>query len=116
MKQHFGIVRALALKLEVLLVDEPFSSLDELTAKTLKDLILAIWRKPGEPSNSLKMVSHNVEEAVYMADRVIVISNRPGKVIGDVKIGIPRPRSQYLRDPLYFRYLDEIMEKLNLCN
>jgi ABC-type nitrate/sulfonate/bicarbonate transport system ATPase subunit len=51
-----------------------------------------------------------------MADRVIVMSNRPGKVIGDVKIGIPRPRSQYLRDPLYFQYIDNVMEKLNLCN
>jgi NitT/TauT family transport system ATP-binding protein len=64
-----------------LLIDEPFSSLDELTAKTLKDLILAIWRKPEEPSNSLIMVSHNFEEAVYIADRVIVISTRPGRLI-----------------------------------
>ncbi|MCX6649616.1 MAG: ABC transporter ATP-binding protein [Candidatus Bathyarchaeota archaeon] len=116
MKQRVGIARALALKPEILLMDEPFSSLDELTAKTLRDLVLAIWRKPGEPPNSLIMVSHNVEEAVYMADRVIVMSTRPGKVIGDVKIDIPRPRSGYLRDPLYFRFVDLVMEKLNLGN
>jgi NitT/TauT family transport system ATP-binding protein len=114
MKQRVGIARALALKPEILLMDEPFSSLDELTAKTLRDLVLAIWRKKGEPPNSMIMVSHNVEEAVYMADRVIVMSSRPGKVVGDVKIEIPRPRSEHLRDPLYFHFVDEVMEKLNL--
>jgi NitT/TauT family transport system ATP-binding protein len=62
------------------------------------------------------MVSHNVEEAVYMADKVIIFSSRLGKVIGDVKPNIPRPRSQYLRDQLYFRYIDEVMKKLKLCN
>jgi NitT/TauT family transport system ATP-binding protein len=116
MKQRVGIARALALKPEILLMDEPFSSLDELTAKTLRDLVLYIWRKPGEPPNSLIMVSHNVEEAVYMSDRVIVMSTRPGKVVGEVKIDIPRPRSEYLRDPIYFRFVDEVMEMLNLGN
>jgi NitT/TauT family transport system ATP-binding protein len=116
MKQRVGIARALALKPEILLMDEPFSSLDELTAKTLRDLVLGIWRKEREQPNSMIMVSHNVEEAVYMADRVIIMSSRPGKVIGDVKIGIPRPRAEYIRDPVYFRYVDEVMEKLNLGN
>lgn len=116
MKQRVGIARALALKPEILLMDEPFSSLDELTAKTLRDLVLGIWRKPDKPPNSLIMVSHNVEEAVYMADRVMVMSTRPGKIIGDVKIDIPRPRSEYLRAPIYFHFVDEVMEKLNLGN
>jgi NitT/TauT family transport system ATP-binding protein len=112
MKQRVGIARALALRPEVLLMDEPFSSLDELTAKTLRDLVLDIWRNPALPTNSFLMVSHNVEEAVFMADRVIVMSPRPGKVTGEVKVDIPRPRARYLREPTYFRYVDEVVELL----
>ncbi|MDH7558537.1 MAG: ABC transporter ATP-binding protein [Candidatus Bathyarchaeota archaeon] len=112
MKQRVGIARALALKPEVLLMDEPFSSLDELTAKTLRELVLDIWRNPALPTNTFLMVSHNVEEAVFMADRVIVMSPRPGKVIGEVKVDIPRPRSKYLRDPVYFKFVDDVVELL----
>jgi NitT/TauT family transport system ATP-binding protein len=112
MKQRVGIARALALKPEVLLMDEPFSSLDELTAKTLRDLVLNIWRNPALPTNTFIMVSHNVEEAVLMADRVIVLSPRPGKIVGEVKVDIPRPRSEYLREERYFKYVDEVVELL----
>ena len=112
MKQRVGIARALALKPEVLLMDEPFSSLDELTAKTLRELVLNLWRDPALPTNTFIMVSHNVEEAVFMADRVIVMTPRPGKVTGDVKIDIPRPRADYLRDPVYFGLVDEVVEFL----
>lgn len=112
MKQRVGIARALALKPEVLLMDEPFSSLDELTAKTLRELVLNIWRNPALPTNSFIMVSHNVEEAVFMADRVIIMSPRPGKVIGEIKVNIPRPRSKYMRDKEYFKYIDEVMDLL----
>ena len=116
MKQRVGIARALALKPEILLMDEPFSSLDELTAKTLRDLVLEIWRRKGEPPNSMVMVSHNVEEAVYMADRVIVMSPRPGRVVGEVKIEIPRPRFEHRREPVYFRFVDEVMGTLQKGN
>jgi len=112
MKQRVGIARALALQPEILLMDEPFSSLDELTAKTLRALVLSIWRDRSTPPNSILMVSHNVEEAVYMADRVIVMSSRPGKVIGEVKIEIPRPRLQHLRKLAYFKLVDKVMEIL----
>jgi NitT/TauT family transport system ATP-binding protein len=109
MKQRVGIARALALQPEVLLMDEPFSSLDELTAKTLRELVLEIWRDPSLPTNTFVMVSHNVEEAVYMADRVIVMTPRPGRIIGEVKVNLPRPRTQYLRDEKYFRSVDEVV-------
>jgi len=109
MKQRVGIARALALQPEVLLMDEPFSSLDELTAKTLRSLVLDIWRDPTLPTNTFVMVSHNVEEAVFMADRVIVMSPRPGKIIGEVKVDIPRPRMNYLRDQIYFKCVDEVV-------
>jgi NitT/TauT family transport system ATP-binding protein len=112
MKQRVGIARALALKPDVLLMDEPFSSLDELTAKTLRELVLDIWRNPTLPTNTFIMVSHNVEEAVFLADRVIVMSPRPGKVVGEVKVDIPRPRTRYLREPVYFRFVDEVVELL----
>jgi NitT/TauT family transport system ATP-binding protein len=109
MKQRVGIARALALQPEVLLMDEPFSSLDELTAKTLRELVLEIWRDPNLPTNTFVMVSHNVEEAVYMADRVLVMSSRPGKVVGEVKVNLPRPRTQYLRDSKYFQSVDDVV-------
>jgi NitT/TauT family transport system ATP-binding protein len=112
MKQRVGIARALALKPDVLLMDEPFSSLDELTAKTLRELVLDFWRNPTLPTNTFVMVSHNVEEAVFMADRVIVMSPRPGRVIGEVKIEIPRPREEHLRDSVYFSLIDEVVELL----
>lgn len=112
MKQRVGIARALALHPEVLLMDEPFSSLDELTAKTLRSLVLDIWRDPSLPTNTFVMVSHNVEEAVFMADRIIVMSPRPGRVVGDVNIDIPRPRERYLRDKSYFEYVDEVLDLL----
>jgi NitT/TauT family transport system ATP-binding protein len=112
MKQRVGIARALALHPEILLMDEPFSSLDELTAKTLRELVLYIWRDPSAPPNSMIMVSHNVEEAVYMADRVLVMSSRPGKLVGEVKIDIPRPRQEHVREPIYFEHVDKVVEML----
>jgi len=112
MKQRVGIARALALQPEVLLMDEPFSSLDELTAKTLRNLVLEIWHDPSLPTNTFIMVSHNVEEAVYMADRVIVMSPRPGRVVGEVRVDLPRPRTQYLRDQKYFQRVDEVVSIL----
>jgi len=109
MKQRIGIARALALQPEVLLMDEPFSSLDELTAKTLRTLVLDIWRDPSLPTHTAIMVSHNVEEAVFMADKVLVMSTRPGKIIGEVKVNIPRPRIKYLRDSVYFQCIDDVV-------
>jgi NitT/TauT family transport system ATP-binding protein len=114
MKQRVGIARALALKPDLLLMDEPFSSLDELTAKTLRDLVLGIWRKREEPPDSILMVNHNVEEAVYMADRVVVMSGRPGTVVGDVEVNIPRPRFEHTRDPAYFSLVDKVIAMLKI--
>jgi len=112
MKQRVGLARALALRPVILLMDEPFSSLDELTAKTLRELVLNIWRDPSAPPNSMIMVSHNVEEAVYIADRVLVMAPRPGRLIGEVKIDIPRPRQQYVRESIYFKHVDEVVAML----
>jgi NitT/TauT family transport system ATP-binding protein len=114
MKQRVGIARALALRPDVLLMDEPFSSLDELTSKTLRDLVLGIWRDNREKPDSFIMVSHNVEEAVYMADKVLVFSSRPGHIIDEIDIDIPRPRYEYRRSQKYFDYVDKVMDALKL--
>lgn len=116
MKQRVGIARALALQPEVLLMDEPFSSLDELTAKTLRTLVLEIWHDPSLPTNTFVMVSHNVEEAVYMADRVIIMCPRPGRIVGEVRVNLPRPRTRYLRDEKYFQRIDEVVAVLEKSN
>ena len=113
MKQRVGIARALALQPEVLLMDEPFSSLDELTADNLRKLMLEIWHDPSLPTNTFIMVSHNVEEAVMMSDRIIVMSPRPGRVVADIGVDVPRPRTSYLRDQRYFKAVDAVLEILS---
>jgi NitT/TauT family transport system ATP-binding protein len=108
MKQRVGIARALAVEPEILLMDEPFSALDALTAQTLRQDVLEIWRDTRIPTNTFLMVTHLISEAVFMADRVIVLSKRPGKVIGDIPIDIPRPRSDHERDPAFYEISDRI--------
>ncbi len=111
MKQRVGIARALALQPEVFLMDEPFSSLDALTAENLRREVLDIWRDPVYPTNSVVMVTHNVQEAVYMADRVLVLSARPAKIIDDCQITLSRPRNQ--RDPGLYEFTDRIVSKIS---
>ncbi|NYZ79374.1 ABC transporter ATP-binding protein [Candidatus Micrarchaeota archaeon] len=108
MKQRVGIARALAVEPEILLMDEPFSALDALTAQTLRNDVLDIWRDTRIPTNTFLMITHLIEEAVFMADRVIVLSKRPAKVIGDIPIDIPRPRTQHERDPAFYEISDRI--------
>jgi len=108
MKQRVGIARALALEPEILLMDEPFSSLDALTAETLRKEVLDIWNDKSNVTNTFIMVTHSIEEAVFMADRVLVISARPRKILSNVKIDIPRPRTKYQRSKKLFNYVDEI--------
>ncbi len=111
MKQRVGIARALALQPEALLMDEPFSSLDALTAENLRREVLDIWRDPAYPTNAVIMVTHNVQEAVYMADRVLVLGGRPATILDDVSINLTRPRNQ--RDPGLYDYADRIVSKIS---
>jgi NitT/TauT family transport system ATP-binding protein len=108
MKQRVGIARALALEPEILLMDEPFSSLDALTAETLRKEVLDIWNDKTNVTDNFIMVTHSIEEAVFMADRIIVLSSRPGRILSDMKIKIPRPREKYQRTKKMFNYIDEI--------
>ncbi len=94
MKQRVGIARALALQPQVLLMDEPFSALDNLTADRLRKETFSLLINPSSSIQTVILVSHNVEEIVELADRVVVLTPRPGQVIVDLKIDLPRPRNK----------------------
>jgi len=106
MKQRVGFARALAVEPVLLCMDEPFSSLDALTSQNLKDELLLLWSDANMPPDAVIMVTHNVEEAVYMANRIIILSPRPGKVIADLKIELERPRNR--KDPEFYRWVDKV--------
>ena len=109
MKQRVGIARALALEPEILLMDEPFSALDALTAEHLRLESYALLAKEGFPDLSI-MVSHNVEEIVELADRVLILSRRPAKLVETVNINLPRPREK--KSPEFYEYVDRIYSLL----
>jgi NitT/TauT family transport system ATP-binding protein len=92
MRQRVGIARALVLEPEVLLMDEAFSALDVMTGEHLRDDILELWQSGKLPTKSLLVVSHNIEEAVMMADRVLIFSSNPGRVRVELPITLGRPR------------------------
>jgi len=108
MKQRVGIARALSLEPEILLMDEPFSSLDALTADSLRREVLDIWRDKGNITNNFIMVTHSIDEAVYMADRIIVLSARPGRIIDDIEVEMPRPRIECQRCKKFYFLVDRI--------
>jgi len=108
MKQRVGIARALAVEPRVLLMDEPFSSLDALTAENLRRDVLEIWSDTRTATNTFVMITHLIDEAVFLADRIIVLSKRPGHVIADIHVDVERPRTEHARDPEFFEMCDMI--------
>jgi len=94
MKQRLGIARALSVNPEILFMDEPFSHVDALTAESLRAEVLDLWAPQDSNPASILMVSHDIKEVVYMADRIIVLSSHPGRVRTIVQNPIPRPRDQ----------------------
>ena len=95
MRQRVGFARALVVEPEVLFMDEPFSALDVLTAENLRSELLELWQKKTIPTQSIFLVTHNIEEAVLLADRIIVLGRNPGHVRTDFKVaGLPQPRDR----------------------
>jgi len=106
MRQRVGFARALVVHPKVLLMDEPFSALDVLTAETLRTDLLDLWSEGRMPIRSILMVTHNIEEAVLMCDRILVFSSSPGRVAADIKVDLPQPRNRL--EPVFRQLVDDI--------
>jgi NitT/TauT family transport system ATP-binding protein len=106
MKQRVGIARALVMDPVLLCMDEPFSSLDALTAQNLRDEILQLWTNPDIPPSAVLMVTHSIDEAVYLADRIVAMSPRPGRIVKIEQVDLPRPRNR--KEPEFYGWVDEI--------
>ena len=110
MRQRVGFARALVVQPEVLFMDEPFSALDVLTAENLRSELLELWAKKTIPTKSIFIVTHNIEEAVLLADRIIVLGRNPGHVRTDFRVNIAQPRDR--KAPMFTHLVDFIYKVL----
>jgi len=107
MRQRVGFARALVLQPDLLLMDEPFSALDVLTAENLRNELMSLWTGPEFPTKAICLVTHNIEEAILLADRIVVLGSNPGHILAELAIELERPRDrrslpfQALVDKLY---------------
>ncbi len=110
MRQRVGFARALVVEPEVLFMDEPFSALDVLTAENLRSELLELWHNKTLPTKAIFLVTHNIEEAVLLADRIIVLGRNPGHVRTDFKVSLPHPRDR--KAPAFTQLVDYIYKVL----
>ncbi|HYL34095.1 MAG TPA: nitrate/sulfonate/bicarbonate ABC transporter ATP-binding protein [Stellaceae bacterium] len=106
MRQRVGFARALVVNPDVLLLDEPFSQLDVLTAETLRGDVEDLWRDRRIPTKGIILVSHNIEDAVFLADRIIVFGSDPGCIRADIPVPLSRPRDQ--TNPIFRSLVDQV--------
>ena len=110
MRQRAAIARALANNPDVLLMDEPFGALDAITRDNLNNVLLEIWESTRK---TVIFVTHSISEAVYLSDRIIVMGTKPGRVIADMKVELPRPRNEDSKlTPEFYSYVKELREML----
>ena len=110
MRQRVGLARGLVVNPKVLLMDEPFSALDVLTAETLRTDLLDLWCEGRMPIRSILLVTHNIEEAVLMSDRILVLASNPGRIISEIKVNLPQPRNRV--DPAFRALVDDIYARM----
>jgi NitT/TauT family transport system ATP-binding protein len=106
MRQRVGFARALVVNPDVLLLDEPFSALDVLTAETLRSDLMDLWLDRRVPTKGIILVSHNIEEAVEIADRIIIFGSDPGHIRAEIQVSLPRPRD--VASPRFTQIVDEV--------
>jgi NitT/TauT family transport system ATP-binding protein len=106
MRQRVGFARALAVEPELLCMDEPFSALDFLTAENLRSELLDLWLDHKIPTQAILMVTHGIEEAVFMADRIIILSKNPARVVADLPVRLPHPRNR--KAPEFTQLVDQV--------
>lgn len=110
MRQKVGFARAMAVEPELLCLDEPFSALDVLSAESLRGELLELWVEGKIPTKAILMVSHNIEEAVLLADRVVIMDKEPGRIIADHAIELPHPRQR--KSPEFQAIVDQVYSLL----
>jgi NitT/TauT family transport system ATP-binding protein len=111
MKQRVALARAFAFGSTLLLMDEPFGSLDEITREAMRYELLALWESTGK---TVVFVTHSVPEAIVLADRVVVMSERPGRVVAEIPIDLPRPRDEELeRSPRFLELTSQVRRALS---
>jgi NitT/TauT family transport system ATP-binding protein len=106
MRQKVGFARAMAIEPELLCLDEPFSALDVLSAEALRGDLLELWTSGNIPTKALLMVTHSIEEAIYMADRIVIMEKDPGRVVKDLKVRLSHPRVR--KDSKFLDVVDRV--------
>jgi ABC-type nitrate/sulfonate/bicarbonate transport system ATPase subunit len=112
MRHRAALLRTIQTQQQILLLDEPFGALDALTRRELQDWLLEVWRRFNQ---TVIFITHDVEEALYLGDRVIVLSRRPGRVVKSLRVNLPRPRRQgMIAQPSFGQQVAELLEALGL--